>query len=90
MAPILDSMALSRMLFFANIDPQITTPFFIPWLVPRTTVAVIVPNFCALVTAMLSCLRTAILSFDVFPLCRCPEARSWILLPRKQARLQAP
>jgi hypothetical protein len=48
--------------------------------------AVIAPNFCALVAATRSCLRTAILSFDVFPLCRCPDKRSWTLLPRKQAR----
>ena len=52
--------------------------------------AVIVPNFRALVTAMQSCLQTAILSSDVFPLCRCPDKRSWILLPLKHARLQAP
>jgi hypothetical protein len=52
--------------------------------------AVIAPNFCALVTATRSCLGAAILSFDVLPLCRCADKCSWILLPRKQARLQAP
>jgi hypothetical protein len=51
---------------------------------------VIAPNVCALVTATRSCHRTAILSVGVFPLCRCPDKRSWILLPLKQARPQAP
>jgi hypothetical protein len=54
--------------------------------------AVIAPNFCALLTATRSCLGTTILSFEAleFPLCRCADKHSWILLPREQARLQAP